>query len=97
MTTADRQWCEVEELDGDAPAATRDTRRVDGYASRLETAEARIAELESAIRDELIRRSLNSLPLKFEFARQRGMTGGLDEVQDWMMAVSDRLKNLVDG
>jgi hypothetical protein len=70
---------------------------VDGYEEKLERAEARIAELEAAIRDELIRRSLLGQPQKFEFARQHGMTGGLDEVHAWMTAVSDRLKNLVDG
>ncbi len=72
---------------------------VDGYAAKLDRAEARIAELEEAIRDELIRRTLLSHPLKFQFARERGMTGpdgGLDEVHAWMMAVSDRLKDLVD-
>lgn len=69
---------------------------VDGYAARLEQAEARIAELEDAIRDEVIRSQIVSLPRKLEFMRQRGMRD-LDEVHAWMFAVGKRLKDLVDG
>jgi exonuclease VII small subunit len=69
---------------------------VDGYEAKLDRAEARIAELEEAIRDELIRRTLTSQPLKFEFMRQRGMRY-LDEVHEWMFAVSKRLEDLVDS
>jgi len=87
--------CECNQIGGPFIAEDPDcpAHGVGGYASRLETAEARIAELESAIRDELIRRMLNSLPLKFEFARQRGMKD-LDEVHAWMSAVSRRLVEL---
>lgn len=53
----------------------------------------RVEELETAIRDELIRRTLTSLPLKIEFGKKNGMS--LDEVDDWMIRVSRRLKELV--
>lgn len=63
---------------------------VDGYAGRLEAAEARIAELEAVIRDELVRRSLISIPRKLEFMRERGIKD-LDGVHGWMLDAADRL------
>ena len=57
---------------------------------------ARIAELESAIRDELIRGRLLSLPVKIEFMHERGMKD-LDEVHDWMFGVRDTLKAVLEG
>ena len=58
--------------------------------------ENRITELESAIRDELIRYRLLSIPLKFDFMRERGMKD-LDEVHDWMVGVRDTLKAVLEG
>jgi hypothetical protein len=77
-------------VDPDCPA-----HGVDGYEERLDRAEARIAELEDAIRDELIRRKLTSQPLKFEFMNERGMKD-LDEVNAWMMSVSKWLADVLE-
>jgi hypothetical protein len=77
-------------VDPDCPA-----HGVGGYAERLERAEERIAELEDAIRDELIRRKLTSQPLKFEFMNEHGMKD-LDEVHAWMFSVTNRLADVLE-
>jgi len=68
---------------------------VDGYEERFNRAEDRIAELENAIQDELIRRKLTSQPLKFEFMRERSMKD-LGEVHLWMVSVSNRLADVLE-
>lgn len=63
-------------------------------ADALRSAQARIAELEDAIRDEMIRGELHSTPRKLEFMKSRGMND-LDEVHEWMRGVRRRLEELV--
>lgn len=88
----------------EAPVAFGGTNSEDGWESydplRMEAAgalratQARIAELEDAIRDEMIRGELHSTPRKLEFMKSRGMND-LDEVHEWMRGVRRRLEELV--
>jgi hypothetical protein len=69
---------------------------IDGCEKKLEKAELRIIELENAIKNEIFRLSLTSVPKKLEFMRQCGMKD-LDEVHNWMRDVVLTLHKVIEN